>query len=397
MSSPNRDQLNFDGAQRPLRVVDVCAFYGEKAGGIRTYIDAKAAWAETEPGIEHTVVIPGLAERSKPGWVELPSVRAVATNGYRVPLGWGGLRAALAELQPDVVIAHDPFWAARGLPQVARELGARSVAIHHGAVGHDARSIPGPFKFWSGVLRREFARVYGEFDAVMAAIDTEREFGITARIPLRFGLDPAFAPQLPADPSPAARGGEVLYAGRMAAAKCVDDLLRAAALSSEPWPLHLVGVGPAKERLARQAKQLGIEGRVTFESFESDRARLAARYRRAAAVVLPGRWETFGLAAYEAAASGGSVVCCTSAGSLATIDGLAETFPPGPHGGPGSDGADERARNLIAAIERARCATPSLQRASNLAASSSWEHALRAELTHLRALAGAAERIPVGS
>lgn len=370
-------------ADRPLRVVDVATFYGEKAGGIRTYLDAKQAWARTEPGIEHTLVIPGLPERSTRERVEVPSVRAVATNGYRVPLGWGGLRRVLVEREPDVVIAHDPFWAARGLPRLLEGTGIKTVCVHHGAVGHDARSIPGPFGFWSSVLSREFHRVYREFDAVMAAIDTVPEFGLRATIPLRFGLDPVFAPLAGGEVE---RGEEVLYAGRMAAAKCVDDLLRAAALSEEPWPLRLVGVGPARGRLERLADELGIRERVTFQDFVGDRAALAAHYRAAACVVLPGRWETFGLAAYEAAASGGSVVCCTSAGSLAAIDGLAETFPPGPHGGPGSWGAQTRARNLLAAIERARHAQPDQQRAAALSASSSWAYALRAELTHLREL-----------
>lgn len=372
-----------ESAARPLRVVDLTMFYGEKAGGIRTYLDAKQRWAATEPGIDHTLVIPGLPDRSTDERIELPSVRVVATNGYRVPAGWKALRAVLAERRPDVVIAHDPFWAARGLPRLVADLGAKTVAVHHGAVGHDARSIPGPFAFWSKVLSAEFGRVYRDFDAIMAAIDTVPEFGLPSRIPLRFGLDPVFAP----DPEAGPRTDEVLYAGRIAAAKSVEDLLRAAALSEEPWPLRLIGVGPAKARMVKLADRLGITSRVTFETFVSDRAELARRYRQASAVVLPGRWETFGLAAYEAAASGGSVVCCTSAGSLATIDGLAETFPPGPHGGPGSAGASERARHLLAAIERARGATPDLQRAATLAASSSWEHALRAELTHLRALA----------
>ena len=370
------------GAARPLRVVDLTMFYGEKAGGIRTYLDAKQAWARTEPGIEHTLIIPGLPERSTDERVELPSVRVVATNGYRVPAGWKALREVLADRRPDVVIAHDPFWAARGLPKHVAGTGIKTVAVHHGAVGHDARSIPGPFAFWSKVLGAEFNRVYRDFDAIMAAIDTVPEFGLPSRIPLRFGLDPVFAP----DPAAGPRSDEVLYAGRMAAAKSVEDLIRAAALSSEPWPLRMIGVGPAKGRMERLAAKHGIGDRVTFETFVSDRAELARRYRRAAAVVLPGRWETFGLAAYEAAASGGSVACCTSAGSLATIDGMAETFPPGPHGGPGSAGAETRARNLLAAIERARTATPDLQRAATLAASSSWEHALRAELTHLREL-----------
>ncbi len=382
MSSPN-DQAEAGAAGRPLRVVDLTMFYGEKAGGIRTYLDAKRRWASTEPGIDHTVVIPGLPERSEPGLHELPSVRAVATNGYRVPLGWRALRRYLAAERPDVVIAHDPFWAARGLPELVRGTPIKTVAVHHGAVGHDARSIPGPFAMWSRLLSAEFRRVYRGFDAVMAAIPTEPEFGLPSSIPLRFGLDPAFAP---VDPPPA-RTHEVLYAGRMAAAKCVDDLLRATALSEEPWPLRLVGVGPAKGRLERLARELGLQERVRFEEFVSDRAALAERYRTASCVVLPGRWETFGLAAYEAAASGGSVVCCESAGALATIDGLAETFPQGPHGGPGSAGAQQRATHLLAAIERARATTPDPQRAAGLAAASSWDVAFRAELTHLRALA----------
>ncbi|MEH3053672.1 MAG: glycosyltransferase [Patulibacter minatonensis] len=372
-----------NAAGRPLRVVDVTAFYGEKAGGIRTYLDAKQAWAQREPGIEHTLVYPGLPERSTAGRVEIASVRAVATNGYRVPAGWADLRRVLVEREPDVVIAHDPFWAARGLPKLLAGTGIKTVCVHHGAVGHDARSIPGKFAFWERFLSGEFNRVYRDFDAVMAAIDTVPEFGIRASIPLRFGLDPAFSP-VPEDA--AQRGDEVLYAGRMAAAKCVDDLLRATALSDEPWPLRLIGVGPAKGRLERLAAKLGITDRITFEDFVDDRAELARRYRRASCVVLPGRWETFGLAAYEAAASGGSVVCCTSAGSLATIDGLAETFPPGPHGGPGSWGARRRAESLLAAIERGRRAEPDQQRAGSLAAASSWDIALRAELTHLREL-----------
>ena len=357
-------------------------FYGEKAGGIRTYLDAKQAWARTEPGIEHTLIIPGLPDRSTNERVELPSVRVVATNGYRVPAGWAALREVLAERQPDVVLAHDPFWAARGLPEHVLGTGAKTVAVHHGAVGHDARSIPGTFKFWSKVLSAEFHRVYRDFDAVMAAIDTVPEFGLPSQIPLRFGLDPVFSP----DPNAGPRSDEVIYVGRIAAAKSVEDLIRAAALSTEAWPLRLIGVGPAKGRMERLAAKLGITDRVTFEPFVEGRAELARRYRTAACVVLPGRWETFGLAAYEGAASGGSVACCETAGSLAAIDGLAQTFPEGPHGGPGSPGAEQRARRVLDAIERARAATPDLQRAGSLAASSSWEHALRAELTHLRQL-----------
>ena len=44
---------------RPLRVVDVALFYGERSGGIRTYLDAKAAYAARTGAFEHRLVVPG--------------------------------------------------------------------------------------------------------------------------------------------------------------------------------------------------------------------------------------------------------------------------------------------------------------------------------------------------
>jgi hypothetical protein len=58
----------------------------------------------------------------------------------------------------------------------------------------------------------------------------------TARmLPLRFGLDPAFRPR-----PELARGGHVLYVGRLSREKGVSELLHAAAASREPWRLVLL-------------------------------------------------------------------------------------------------------------------------------------------------------------
>jgi hypothetical protein len=100
----------------PLRVVDVALFYGERSGGIRTYIDAKVAWAQATGLIEHHVVVPGRVERHEDGRHELASLRLAATNGYRLPLGARPLRATLRHLRPDVVALHDPFWPPESSP-----------------------------------------------------------------------------------------------------------------------------------------------------------------------------------------------------------------------------------------------------------------------------------------
>jgi hypothetical protein len=103
-----------DQDRRHLRIVDVALFYGERSGGIRTYLDAKARHARATGAFEHHVVVPGPRECHNGGRHELPSLRLAAANGYRVPLGARALRRTLGRLRPDVVLLPDPFAAARG-------------------------------------------------------------------------------------------------------------------------------------------------------------------------------------------------------------------------------------------------------------------------------------------
>jgi alpha-1,6-mannosyltransferase len=53
-----------------LRVADVALFYGERSGGIRTYLDAKVAWARRSGAIDHHL---GAIERAR---LRPPDVRA---------------------------------------------------------------------------------------------------------------------------------------------------------------------------------------------------------------------------------------------------------------------------------------------------------------------------------
>src|ERR1700720_3351300 len=67
--------------ERPaLRVVDVALFYGERSGGIRTYLDAKVRHLPAG-ACEHHVIVPGPRERHAGGRHELPSLRMAAANG----------------------------------------------------------------------------------------------------------------------------------------------------------------------------------------------------------------------------------------------------------------------------------------------------------------------------
>jgi alpha-1,6-mannosyltransferase len=350
---------------RPLRVVDVAMWYGERSGGIRTYLDAKAAFARRTGAFEHRLVVPGIVRKVTEHTCSLPSIRVANSNGYRWPIGTRPLVDLLRELEPDVVMLHDPFWA----PKAVQSIGVPVVMVHHGSIELDAHAFPGPTKLYRPLLRRWMRHAYAGADAVMSACDPRPDTGRDATLPLRFGLDSAFYPE-----GDEQRGEHVLYAGRIGREKGVFGLLEAAALSAEPWPLWLMGTGSAANIVDAQIARLGLADRVRLVGFVRDRDALASAYRSARCVVMPGEFETFGLVAYEAAASGAATVACTTAPSVRALGDLVHTFEPGdPH-------------SLLAAIERARASDPDRLAAARFAAANRWERAFAAELADLEHL-----------
>ena len=339
-----------------LRIVDVALFYGDRSGGIRTYLDAKRAWVAESGAYEHHVLTPH----------DVPSFRFATPNGYRVPVGVGALNDRLRVLRPDVVLLHDPFWGPLGVTATAHELGARVVAVHHGSVDLSAASLPLPRPFTRPLLRRWLRHAYGEVDAVMSAVPTWRDTGRRADLRLRFGLEDPFRPrpELP-------RGDHVLYAGRLALEKGVLRLIDAAARSREPWPLRIVGSGPLRDAVEARARSRGIADRVTFAPYVDDREELARTYAQARVVVMPGEHETFGLVGFEAAASGARVVCCTTAPSASVVGELAHTFGP------------RDVRGLAEAIDGAYETPPDHLVAQRLVDEHRWPATFAAELEQL--------------
>jgi alpha-1,6-mannosyltransferase len=355
--------------REPIRIVDVALFYGERSGGIRTYIDAKRRHARACGDVEHHVIVPGPRAAHAPGWHELPSLRLAAANGYRLPIGVGALKGTLTRIRPDVVLLHDPFWNVLGVVEHARSLGALVVAVHHGSSSLDAAGLPGPDELWRRPLRAWMRHACSAVDVVVAAIDTTPDLGRRPDVPLRFGVHAAFLPH-PA----VARGDHVLYVGRLAREKGIAELLEAAARSRDPWPLKIIGSGPLAARLARRASRPDLAGRVRFAPFQPDPSALAREYAAARCVAMPGAHETFGLVALEAACSGAPVALAGAAPSSRVIGGLGETFAPG---------------GLLAAVERARARPRDVDGARALVERSSWAAAFAAELADLRRLPAA--------
>ncbi len=346
-------------------IADVTLLYGERSGGIRTYLDEKARFAATTDAFEHHVIVPARRERHSGGRHELRSMRLVASNGYRLPLGAGPLKETLRAVRPHVVMLHDPFWRPLGVTSEAHRLGARVVAVHHASAAMNAAGVPGPDGVYRRFFRRVYTHAYEQVDAIMSVVDSRPCSGREPTFPLRLGLHPAFRP------SPAIRRDHVLYAGRMAWEKGVFDLLDAAAISPRRWRLWLVGDGPAQRAIRSRVIRLGMTQRVSFRPYTKDRSALARMYREAACVVMPGPHETFGLVALEAAASGARVVAAESAPSAAIAGPLVHTFEA------------EDPEDLERAIERAITTAPSSAAAAKLAERLTWKRVFTAELHDL--------------
>lgn len=204
----------------------------------------------------------------------------------------------LRETQYDAVHAHwvVPQGVLLGVASRFSRGRPRLVCTVHGS---DISSLQG--KYWSWVRRRVAARC----DHVVAVSDALRERLIAEKcpkdklsvIPMGSDLDGLFVPDGKRRPP-----AELLFVGRLVAAKGVETLIRALPAIRVEYPevkLTIIGEGPERGRLVETAQQLGVAAHIRFCGAERHEA-LAAHYRRATLLVLPSLEEGFGLVVVEA-------------------------------------------------------------------------------------------------
>jgi alpha-1,6-mannosyltransferase len=306
-----------------MRVVQVANFYGPRSGGLRTAVDRLGA-EYCAAGHEVYLVVPGHRagrQRLPSGVVRitLPARMIPFTGGYRAALP-GPVTALLHDLEPDAIEVSDRL-TLRSLGGWGRRHGAATVMISHERLDRLVGQVL-PDRFARAVADVANRHTAGDYDTVVCTTAFARtEFDRidatnVVTVPLGVDLD-QFHPRRRSDRLRQrwASPGQTLlvHCGRLSVEKHAYrsiDTVAALRLSGVDARLVVVGEGPLRQRLERQAAGLPVD----FTGYIDCRDTVAGILASADVALAPGPHETFGLAALEALACGTpAVVSRTSA------------------------------------------------------------------------------------
>jgi glycosyltransferase involved in cell wall biosynthesis len=123
----------------------------------------------------------------------------------------------------------------------------------------------------------------------------------------------------------------LLFVGRLVSVKGADLAIEAVRRLREEGAettLTVCGDGPDRFELEKQVRDAGLQNVVTFEGWTSPEE-LAVHYRQAEALLVPSRYEPFGIVALEAIASGSPVVAAQTGGLPEAVGECGLLVPPG--------------------------------------------------------------------
>ncbi|PSL06917.1 alpha-1,6-mannosyltransferase [Haloactinopolyspora alba] len=324
-----------------VRILQAANFVAPHSGGIRTMM-RHLADGYAAAGHEVVAVVPGERNTTRTtGYgrlVEIAAPTIPGTGGYRMITAWRTVEDLLAAVAPDRVEVSDRLTLGRIGPW-ARRRGIGAVVFSHERLDallrfHLGRALP-----TARIANAWNRRLAASFDTVVCTTRWAAEefvrVGVPnlAHVPLGIDLetfhpsrrDPALRTQL-------ARGAEVVIATavRLSPEKRPDllvpmaDELRRLGVRAR---LVVCGDGSVRDLVAAQA----VGKPVTMAGFVADRERLASILASVDVVAAPGPYETFGLAALEAMASGTPVVASSSGALPELVVGDAgRTAPPDP-------------------------------------------------------------------
>ncbi|WP_157216773.1 glycosyltransferase [Flavisphingomonas formosensis] len=309
-----------------MKIVDVCAFYAPRGGGVRTYVERKLA-AGPRFGHEIVIIAPGeehrVEERGEGARiVYLPAPRFPLDRNYRYFDDARLLHQALDAERPDFVEASSPW---RSADTVAQWQGSapRALVMHADPLAAYAYRWFEPVASRPAIDRgfdlywRHLRKLDQGFDAVVSASESLsgrlREGGLHGVTTQPMGVEPGiFDPALRDEQLRArllarcglGREGTLLVGiGRHAPEKRWPMVIDACVAASYRRPVALMLVGDGRER-KKIMRHVGPNPHIQLLSPISDRPALARLMASADALIHGCEAETFCMVAAEARASG---------------------------------------------------------------------------------------------
>lgn len=311
-----------------FRTADVNDFFSLTGGGVRRYHLEKLRFMAKREDVEYHLLLPSdRAGVEVFGSARVHHVPAVPVGtGYRMVLNPWRLRTVLRTIQPDIVEVGSPY----NTPDYVRfalwGLDSQVVGFWHANypvtdVGRGLGRLNRGLGRWGERAAWWWARrTYGQMAATLAAtqcmVDQLQAAGVERVVYAPLGVDTQMFHPRHRDHALRASWGAgpddvvVAWAGRLSAEKNYQGLLDAYELIRTTTPhkpvLVMAGHGPGLE--AVQALQARYPEQVRYLGY-IDQSREMARYLASVDVLAAlSPYETFGLAAVEAMASGAALM-----------------------------------------------------------------------------------------
>jgi alpha-1,6-mannosyltransferase len=299
-----------------VHIADITMFYAPASGGVRTYLDAKHRRLGLNPGVRHSLLIPGANLSNENGIYQVPAPALPFGNGYRFPLRLAPWRNVLKDLQPDLIEVGDPYLTAWAALDARRQLDVPVIGFYHSDLPLLVSNRMG--NWFTPNVEAYVSKLYGNFDRVLAPsqimADKLRGLGIKGVHVQRLGVDlNAFNParrdsNLKATLGIAEDTRLLIFAGRGSREKNLPILLDCMRHVGHRYHLLLVG----------SHMPSNTPRNVTVIDHFCPATEVARLMASADALLHGGDQETFGLVILEAMASGIPVVA-VAAGAFTEI------------------------------------------------------------------------------
>ena len=164
-----------------LHIADITMLYAPASGGVRTFLEAKADWMRSRPGMRHSLLVPGDGFACDGEIHTLPAPRIPFGKGYRFPALRKAWVERLVALKPDLIEVQDPYVPGWAAVEAGEKLGVPVIGYYHSDLPRLVASRVGR---WTDIILDNYvAKLYRRFDRVLAPSEVMAEKLERLRVP----------------------------------------------------------------------------------------------------------------------------------------------------------------------------------------------------------------------